>query len=98
MTETTRVSVDKKIEGNLGHAAGKLAALWEIANKDDDTVSEVGDTGTSSNTSSVVSYFQFCLSTRVIRERLLRLIGQRRRVGGGRRRMGTLLTQPTLRE
>ncbi|KAF9647695.1 hypothetical protein BDM02DRAFT_3116678 [Thelephora ganbajun] len=39
-TETTRASVDKKIEsfieGDLEHAAEMLTALWEIANKDGD--------------------------------------------------------------
>jgi hypothetical protein len=31
-TETTRASVDKKIDGDLGHAMEMLTALWEIAN------------------------------------------------------------------
>jgi len=39
-TETTRVSVDKKIdsfvEGDLEHATEVLSALWEIVNKDGD--------------------------------------------------------------
>jgi hypothetical protein len=39
-TETTRASVDKKIdsfvEGDLEHATEMLSALWEIANKDGD--------------------------------------------------------------
>lgn len=35
-TETTRASVDKMIEGDLGHATEMLSALWEIANEDDD--------------------------------------------------------------
>ena len=34
-TETTRASVDKMIEGDLGHATEMLSALWEIANKDE---------------------------------------------------------------
>ena len=57
--EITRASVDKKIEGDLRHAAEILSALWEIANKDDDTKIPL-------NASPVVSHFRFCLMTGVI--------------------------------
>ena len=65
-TETTRASVDKKIdsfvEGDLEHATEILSALWEIAYNDRDIKA-------SENTPSAVSPFQFCLLARVTRER-----------------------------
>ena len=36
-TEATRASLDKMIEGDLGHATEMLSALWEIANENNDT-------------------------------------------------------------
>jgi len=53
-TETTRASVEKKIdsfvEEGLEHATEMLSALWEIVNKD-------GDIKAPENTSSSVSQF-----------------------------------------
>jgi hypothetical protein len=64
-TETTRASVEKKIdsfvEEGLEHATEMLSALWEIVNKD-------GDIKAPSNTSSTVSRFQFFLLPRVMQE------------------------------
>ena len=63
-TETTRASVDEKVdifaEGDLGYAKEILSALWEIANKDDDTKAPA-------NTLSTVSPFLFSLLPRVMR-------------------------------
>ena len=73
-TETTRASVDKKIdnfvEGDLEHATEMLSALWEIANKD-------GDIKAPSNASPAVSLFWLCLLTYVMREFLLHVIRPR---------------------
>ena len=56
-TETTRASVDNKIdsffEGDLEHATEILSALWEIANKD-------GDIKAPSKASPAVSLFRLC--------------------------------------
>jgi len=59
-TETIRNSIDKRMEGDLGHAAELLSALWEIANSDDNTVNKVDDVETPSNTPPAVSYFRSC--------------------------------------
>jgi len=57
-TETIRASVEKKFEGDLGHATEAFSALWELANKDDDTTTKVDDIVTpASNASPVVSHF-----------------------------------------
>ena len=62
-TETTRASVDKKIdsfvEGDLEHATDLLSALWEIVNKD-------GDIKAPSNTSPAVSSFSSRHYTRML--------------------------------
>ena len=60
-TEITRASVDERIEGDLGHAAEMLSALWGIANEDDDTVNEASVTEVPSSTSQTVSRFRFSL-------------------------------------
>ena len=60
-TEITRASVDERIEGDLGHAAEVLSALWEIANRDDDTVNEASVTETPSSTLPAVRHFRFSL-------------------------------------
>ena len=56
--ETTRISVDKKIdsfaEGDLEYATEMFSALLEIVNKD-------GDVTAPSNTSPTVSYSRFSL-------------------------------------
>ena len=63
-TETTRASVDEKVdsfaEGDLGYAKEIISALWEIANKDDDTKAPA-------NTPSTVSPFEFSLLADVMR-------------------------------
>ena len=73
-TETTRASVDKKIdsffEGDLEHAAETLSALWEIANRD-------GDIKAPSNDSPVVS-LSHCLLSHIMQECLLYITRPRR--------------------
>jgi len=63
--EVTCASVDEKVEsfaeGDLEYATEILSALWEIASKDDDIKAPA-------STSSVVSQFQFCLLSRVMRK------------------------------
>ncbi|KAF9645626.1 hypothetical protein BDM02DRAFT_3119977 [Thelephora ganbajun] len=55
-TETTRASIDKKIdnfvEGDLEHAAEMLSALWEIANKDGDITDPSKTTPTAAQVTS----------------------------------------------
>jgi hypothetical protein len=74
-TETTRASVDKKIdsfvEGDLEHATEMLSALWEIVNTD-------GDIKAPSDTSSTVTPVRFYLLPCVIREYSLHIIRRRR--------------------
>ena len=69
-TETTRASVDKKIdifvEGDLEHAIEILSALWEVAYSDREIKAPA-------NTPSAVSPFQFYLLARVMRECSLRI-------------------------
>ena len=64
-TETTRASVNKKIEsfteGDLDHATEIISALWEIANKD-------GDVKAPANASPAVSSFHLFPLLHVIRE------------------------------
>jgi len=73
-TETTRASVDKKIdsfvEGDLEYVTEMLSALWRIANKD-------GDINAPSNASPAVS-LSFCILLHAMRERLLHIIRLRR--------------------
>jgi hypothetical protein len=70
-TETTRASVDKKIdsfvEGDLEHATEMLSALWGIINGD-------GDIKPPTDISSAVSPVWFCLLPCVIREYSLHII------------------------
>ena len=70
-TETTRASVNKKIdsfvEGDLEHVTEMLSALWEIVNKD-------GDVKAPTNTPSIVSLFRFRPLPHVVRERSLHVI------------------------
>jgi len=73
-TETTRASVDKKIdsffEGDLEYATEMLSALWEIATKD-------GDVKAPSNDSPAVSLSP-CFLPYVMQECLLYMIRPRR--------------------
>ena len=70
-TETTRASVDKKIdsfvEGDLEHVTEMLSALWEIVNKD-------GDVKAPTNTPPTVSPLRFRLLLHVIWECSLHVI------------------------
>jgi len=74
-TETTQVSVDKKIdsfvEGDLEYATEMLCTLWEIANEDKDIEAP-------SNVSPAVSLFWHCRLTYIMRECLLHVIRPRR--------------------
>ena len=55
--DATRASVEKKVcgffEGDLGHAAEMLSALWDLASKDGDIMAP------ASGTSLTVGSFQF---------------------------------------
>ena len=59
MTETTRTGVEKKIEGDLGHATETLSALWEIATEGGDTTNKVDDAQTPLKVSPAVSHLQW---------------------------------------